>query len=44
MKKKFEYKEPEFLAYVVNEDVLTTSLGGNLDVVTEDWEAPEMML
>ena len=39
--KKYEYKEPEFKAVIIeNEDVITTSGEpiGNLDRVTDDWE------
>ena len=39
MNKKTEYKEPEFKAVISKKvDILTTSLGGNLGIVTEDWE------
>ena len=45
MKKKFEYKEPEFKAVIsASEDFITTSgeiPGGNLGIVTDDWEMPE---
>ena len=45
MKIKIEYKEPEFMAYVLKkEDVLTASTDGNLGKVTDDWEAPEMLI